>query len=204
MGIHKLKVKYFKINQALFRKARSPLLSHGPDHHLRVCENALWIANRVKCPVDLEVLVIASMLHDLAAYYPEKTGEKYHDFDHKLAAKVLSKEKLPKEKFSKVLDCIRLHGSATKYKKTDEAVEITILRDADKLEAFGPLGVARIVQVRTLKGDDLQQIVHDFYAQGHLKRKFDSITIPFAKKLARPQYEYSLRFFKELNQILKR
>jgi len=75
------------------------------------------------------------------------------------------------------------------------------LRDADKMEAFGPIGVARIIAVRTLRGDTLQKIVRDFYTRGHLKQKWDAITLPEARKLAKKDYQYSMKFFEDLSKI---
>ena len=53
------------------------------------------------------------------------------------------------------------------------------------LRVFGPVGCARIIMVRTLKGDTMEEIVADFYTGGHLKRKWDSITTKEAREMAR-------------------
>ena len=191
----------YKVNKALFIKARNPLRSHGPDHHWRVYQNALKLAKKLRVRFDGEVLAAACLLHDLAAYYSEKTGERYHEFDHKLAQKVLKSIRFPNDKIPLVLEAIAHHGSDPKYKQNRESIETTLLRDADKMDVFGPLGVARIIMVRTLKGDTLQQIVKDFYIDGHLKRKWDSITTKEAKAMCRKDHQYSLEFFRKLSRI---
>ncbi len=194
--------RFYKLNERLYKSAKDPLKSHGPDHHLRVCLNAIKIAEKVKKEVDFEVLIPAALLHDLSAYYPEETGDKYHEKDYKIALNVLRKEKFPKQKISNVLDVIENHGSDPRYRKSNESIETTILRDADKLEAFGPIGLARIIMVRTQRGDTLNQIVDDFYLKGHLKKKYDSIKFPFVKKIAKPEFEYSMSFLRELKNGL--
>jgi HD superfamily phosphodiesterase len=192
---------YYLANKRAYESANNPLRSHGADHHYRVCMNALKLAEGKD--VDLEVLVVAALLHYMAAYYPEETGEQYHDFDHLHAEKILKENSFPEVKIPLVLDAIKNHGSDSKYKKEDEPLEISILRDADKMEVFGPLGIARIVMVRTLKGDTLEEIVDDFYKQGHLEKKWNSITSEEVKSLLRSDYEYAMDFLKRLDESLK-
>ena len=190
--------KLYSANKQRYGSASNPLRSHGPDHHLRVYYYALELAQRLDAIYDEDILAAAALLHDMAAYYPDKTGERYHDFDSKLAADVLTEIDFPKDKIEAVLFAVAHHGSDEKYKHQAEPVEVTLLRDADKLDAFGPIGVARVVMVRTLKGDTLQQIVEDFHTNGHLERKWRSITYEATRDMARKDYEYSKGFFEEL------
>src|SRR3989344_6157833 len=132
--------RFHELNKKLYEQATRPLRSHGPDHHFRVCRNALLLVKKLGVSVDKEVLIAASMLHDLAAYYPEEAGEKYHDLDHIKAKESLENLDFPLEKIPAVLEAIAKHGSDPKYKDENEPVEISILRDADKLDVFGPLG----------------------------------------------------------------
>ena len=95
--------RFYKINQDLYKSAKNPLPSHGPEHHFRVLANALKIAKAFK-KADIEVLIPACLLHDLGAYYPEQAGSKYHEEDFLRAKKVLGKTKfLSKEKSRKLL-----------------------------------------------------------------------------------------------------
>ncbi len=185
-------------NTRRYRGASNPLRSHGPDHHWRVYRYALRLAEKLGVEYDADILAGAALLHDMAAYYPDKTGEDYHDFDHKVAEEVLREIDFPEDKIVAVTFAIAHHGSDPKYKQQDEPVEVVLLRDADKLDVFGPVGVARIIMVRTLKGDMLNDIVADFYTGGHLQRKWDSITTSEARALAEEEYAYSQDFFKRL------
>lgn len=200
--------KFHQINKRLYKGARNPLRSHGPDHHRRVCLYVLDLAKKLEkaksVKADKEVLIAASFLHDLAAFYPEKFKGDSHEKDHILAEKILRKINFPKEKIKKVTEAIKNHGSDQKYKRKGEPIETAILRDADKIDAFGPLGVARIIMARTMNGDTLNNIVDDFYTKGHLKRKWDSITINEAKTKHRKDYEYSLDFFAKLDKSLRK
>lgn len=162
----------------------------------------LNLANKIGASYDKEILTGAALLHDMAAYYPDKVGDNYHDYDHQIAKEVLIEIKFTPNKIDQVLSTIANHGSDPKYKQLNEPIETTLLRDADKLDVFGPIGVARIIMVRTLKGDTLEDIVDDFYTKGHLKRKWDSITTPEARALAKNDYAYSKNFFENLADTL--
>ena len=194
--------KLYNVNRQRFSEAANPLRSHGPDHHLRVYQHALTLAKKIDVSYDDDILAGACLLHDMAAYYPELSGENYHDFDHKIVAEILAEINFPAKKIAATVYAIANHGSDTQYKKADELVEVTLLRDADKLDVFGPIGIARIIMVRTLKGDTLPEIVEDFYTNGHLKQKWDSITYDATRELAGDDYEYSLTFFKHLTATL--
>lgn len=190
--------KLYDANSNRYQTAANPLRSHGPDHHLRVYQYSLDLAQKLGVKYDEEVLAGAALLHDMAAYYPENIGEAYHDFDHKIAAEVLEEINFPKEKIEAVQYAIANHGSDAKYRNSAEPVEATLLRDADKLDIFGPIGVARIIMVRTLKGDTLEEIISDFCSGGHLERKWQSITYDIARDMVRTDYEYSKNFFAKL------
>ena len=201
--MNKLEQSLLEANEQRYKEAANPLRSHGPDHHLRVFRYAQDLARKMNTKYDAEVLAGAALLHDMAAYYPDRTGEDYHDFDHKIAGEVLREIKFPAKKIPLVADVIAHHGSDPRYKKSGEPIETVLLRDADKLDVFGPVGCARIIMVRTLKGDTLNDIVADFYTGGHLQRKWESITTDEARELARPDYEYSVKFFERLLEGLK-
>lgn len=191
-------------NVELFKEAKNPLKSHGPDHHQRVYIKALGLAEKIGYEFDEQVLAAACLLHDLGAYYPETVGDAYHDHDAVYAEEVMREVGLPADKIELAVEAIENHGSDVKYKKIDESMETKLLRDADKLDVFGPLGCARIVMVRTLKGDSLEMIVDDFFTRGHLERKWQSISFVEARKMAKDDYEYSVDFFKKLAEVFSK
>jgi len=201
-SVNKLEETLMDANKRRYEQAESPLKSHGPDHHWRVYRHAIILADKLGVTYDAEVLAGAALLHDMAAYYPERIGEAYHDFDHRIAEEVLQEVNFPTEKIQATLDAIANHGSDPKYKRSNESIETTLLRDADKLDVFGPIGVARIIMVRTLKGDMLEDIIADFYTGGHLQRKWESISTNEARGIARSDYEYSQHFFQQLAESL--
>jgi uncharacterized protein len=196
----KLVKKFYSLNKKIYKDAVRPLPSHGPDHHMRVWRNAKKLADRNS--VDEEVLIAACFLHDIAAYYPNEVKKNSQQEDAKRAKKILRQVRFPKDKIAKVVEAIECHGSDPKNKQKRKSMEAIILADADKLEAFGPLGVARIIMVKTLRGSDLEEITRDFYFEKHLEKKWTALTLKQSKKLGRADYEYSKKFFKDLAKIL--
>lgn len=197
--------KFFKINNDLYKKGKDPLKCHGPDHHMRVWRYALYLAKALEKrgqKIDYEILIPACFLHDLAAYNPGKTYKGHHQKDVDEAGRALKKIRYPKEKFDQLLAIIGAHGSDPQHIKIDEPIEATILRDADKMDIFGPLGIARIIMPMTRRGFSLEDIVKKFYHKGHLKRKFDAIKIKQARDAVRKNYKYSMDYFKRLDRDL--
>lgn len=185
------------------------MLCHGPDHHDRVLKNALYLA---RCEekrgkqVDYQILIPACFLHDITAFNPHRNDKdpEGHQEDILAAHRALNKIKMSKEISKRIIDVIRVHSSNTKKIKKDELIEATILRDADKMEIFGPLGIVRIFMARSRRGDSIDEIIRKFYTQKDLKRRYLMMKIPEARKLSKKNYQYSLDFFKKLTSQLKR
>jgi HD superfamily phosphodiesterase len=202
--INSIKFKqYVPINKKLYEDASNPLRSHGPDHHWRVYLNAKKIVKKSGLEVDWKILTPACLIHDLAAYYPEEVGDNYHEEDVKRSAKVLKDMDYPEKEIEEILAAIGAHGSGEKYKEQRDTNESVVLCDADKLDVFGPLGIARVIMVKTLRGADLEEIIKDFWTDGHMQRKWDAITLEVSKDLGRKDYEYSMSFLKKMAEELE-
>src|SRR4051812_48723941 len=104
--MNELEKALFEANERRYHEASNPLKSHGPDHHWRVYQYTIKLAEKLHAAYDTDVLAGAALLHDMAAYYPEKTGEDYHDFDHKIAGEVLAEIDFPAHKIERVLNSI--------------------------------------------------------------------------------------------------
>ncbi len=115
--------------------------SHGFDHTERVYNLALHIAQSEK--IDLEVLQAAALLHDISRKEEHEGKVECHaDAGAEKAAKILAEIGFPSDKIPKVQYCIRVH----RYSKgiMPETVEAKILQDADRLDALGAIGIARV------------------------------------------------------------
>jgi len=135
--------KYQKIREIVEKKMQGLPPSHDFSHVMRVYNLCLTIAKHEN-NVDLEVLKIAALLHDIAR--KEEVLDSSGNTDHavlgaEIAEKILKDLGFTEDKISKIKHCIACH----RYRGTNkpETVEAKILFDADKLDSIGAIGIAR-------------------------------------------------------------
>lgn len=193
--------KILAINKELYKKAKKPLQCHGPEHHLRVCKKALELIKTEKLNVDVEVLIAACLLHDLSAYYPSKIGqEEHHEASCRIAKKELKKISYDDRKIDLILKAIIRHGTEHRPKDGKEMVEAAVLRDADKTESLGVIGVARIITAETRRDRSIDFIVDKWLSR--IDKKYDSLTFESSKKKLKKEYLYAKEYFKQLKNYL--
>lgn len=117
---------------------------HDHSHHLRVWLNAQIIADSISKPVDLSVLHVASMWHDVMIRKESLSlGEKGLSKETREYLQQFMQDKGYSSDFAaSVLKAIKHHGFLTKYQMT---VEGQILFDADKLDVLNPVRYSRIM-----------------------------------------------------------
>lgn len=205
--------------------ATSKCSAHNMDHVMRVFNNALLLAKGEK--VDLEVIKMASLLHDIGAIKEYESSS----FDHavegaKLAKPFLEKLKISEDKTQHILDCITSHRYRTdSVPKTKEA---KIVFDADKLETIGAIGIARAfvwtgrnnahiyknVNLEeyakenlggTIKGRIQDRSKHSPQINWETKDKYvlDFLYTNKAKEIARKRFSFSEAFFDKLEKEIK-
>lgn len=122
--------------------------SHDIEHSLRVANNAFLIA-KGQPDADLEVLEIASLLHDIAKARADKdiTGKLDHCAEGaQMAGKILQSLGFSNEKAEKVKQAILYHREFMP-KDVDLCIEAKIVYDAGILENLGAIGIARMYMV---------------------------------------------------------
>ena len=136
--------------------------AHDFEHTMRVYKNAQKICKKEKA--NEKLVLSAALLHDVISYpksYKRSKMSSIHSA--KKSKKILGKFDFSKEEIAIISDAIRDHSfSQNKIPKT---LEGQILQDADRLDALGAIGIARV-----------------FATGGSLKRPFYNIDDPFCKK----------------------
>lgn len=91
---------------------------------------------------DREVLRAAALLHDLGRALPESDCP-HVDLSVEIAEELMEQAAFPTEKRDAVLHCIRAHSFSRGV--PPETLEAQLLRDADRLDALGVMGIMRTI-----------------------------------------------------------
>jgi uncharacterized protein len=125
---------------------------HDWFHIERVYKNTLKIAQTE--PVNILIASLAALLHDIA-------DPKFHNGDEsigpKKAAAFMQEEGVPAEIQLEVLDIIRKISfkNSLDDQPQPESLELQVVRDADRLDAIGAIGIARAFNFGGFKGRPL-------------------------------------------------
>ncbi len=136
--------------------------AHDFEHTIRVYKNAQKICKKEKA--NEKLVLSAALLHDIVSYPKSDKRSKMSSIESaKKSKKILEKLDFSEEEIKVISDAITDHSfSQNKIPKT---LEGQILQDADRLDALGAIGIARV-----------------FATGGSLKRPFYNIDDPFCKR----------------------
>ena len=136
--------------------------AHDFEHIMRVYKNAQKLCKQEK--VNEKLVLCAVLLHDVVSYPKSDKRSKNSSIDSAKKAKtILKKYNFIESEITIISDAIRDHSFS--QKRTPKTIEGKILQDADRLDALGAIGIARV-----------------FVTGGLLKRPFYNIDDPFCKK----------------------
>lgn len=126
--------------------------AHDLGHLRRVWANAKLIAMDLPC--DLEVLLPAVIFHDLINLpksHPDRAQASR--LSAEAACDFLRRDGYPKPKLPGVAHAITAHSFSAAI--APETPEARVLQDADRLEALGAIGIARMFHVAGAMGGQL-------------------------------------------------
>ena len=136
--------------------------AHDFDHVMRVYNNAQKIVKKEK--VNPKLVLSAVLLHDIVSYPKSSKRSKFSSIDSAKKSKIiLKKYGFSKEEIIIISNAIAEHSFA--QNKVPQTLEGKILQDADRLDALGAIGIARV-----------------FATSGSLNRPFYNIDDPFCIK----------------------
>ncbi|MBC8308008.1 MAG: HD domain-containing protein [Pelagibacterales bacterium] len=136
--------------------------AHDFDHVMRVYTNAKKIVKEEKA--DEKLVLSAVLLHDIVSYPKSSKRSKFSSIDSAKKSKIiLKKYGFSEKEITIVSDAIKDHSFS--QNKVPKTLEGKILQDADRLDALGAIGIARV-----------------FATSGSLNRPFYNIDDPFCTK----------------------
>ena len=156
--------------------------AHDFEHTMRVYKNAQKICEKEQG--DEKLVLSAALLHDIVSYPKSDKRSKTSSIESaKKSQKILEKLNFSKEEITIISGAILDHSySQNKIPKT---IEGKILQDADRLDALGAIGIARV-----------------FATGGSLKRPFYNIDDPFCKKRIPDDHIWTVdHFFQKLLKL---
>ena len=136
--------------------------AHDFEHVMRVYKNAKKICKEEKA--NEKLILSAALLHDIVSYPKSDKRSKMSSLESaKKSKQILKKYDFSKEEILIISDAICDHSFS--QNKVPRTLEGKILQDADRLDALGAIGIARV-----------------FATGGSLKRPFYNQDDPFCKK----------------------
>ena len=153
--------------------------AHDFDHIMRVYKNAQKICKNEK--VNPKLVLCAVLLHDIISFPKSDKRSKLSSIKSAEASqKILKKYDFTRDEIQIISEAIRDHSFS--QKKTPKTIEGKILQDADRLDAIGAIGIARV-----------------FAVAGSEKRPFYNPDDPFCKKRSSDDQKWTLdHFYKKL------
>jgi uncharacterized protein len=177
--------------------------THDFDHILRVTRLALRLAEAEGA--DLEVVRTAALLHDISRPLGVRTKT-----DHALEAAEAARDLLASKGASPAFrDAVAHAIAAHRFRNTvePETLEAKVLFDADKLDAIGAIGVARVFAYAGRAGNPLWRPVtddpdephsaHHEYQRKLIKLK-DRMTTESGRRIAEDRHAFMIQFFEVL------
>jgi len=135
--------------------------AHDFEHVLRVYKNAQKICKKEKA--NEKLILSAALLHDIVSYRKSDKRSKLSSIESaKKSKQILKKYDFTSDEITIICDAIKDHSFS--QNKIPSTIEGKILQDADRLDALGAIGIARV-----------------FATGGSLKRPFYNIDDPFCK-----------------------
>lgn len=135
--------------------------AHDFEHIMRVYKNAKRICKKEQA--NEKLVLSAALLHDIVSYPKHDKRSKMSSIESAKKSKaILKKYNYSNEEITIIFNAIRDHSFS--QQKKPSTIEGQILQDADRLDALGAVGIARV-----------------FATGGSLRRPFYHVDDPFCK-----------------------
>ena len=179
--------------------------SHDFLHVKRVLKLAKIIGERENA--DMKIVIPAVLLHDIAIQdkSSKETRIKSAEKSKQMAKEILEKHNF--EKIDKILYAIDVHSFSKGIEP--ETLEAKILQDADRLDALGAVGIARLFSVcgalkRKFYNEQEEMLDDAKYGLDHVYIKLLKLKMNMSssEKIAKERREFLLKFIEQFkNEI---
>ena len=186
--------------------------SHDWQHTERVYNLCMHIGKAVD--VDLEVLKLAALFHDIGREDQDKANGKicHAEKGARLAREIMEKHSMDRGKIEEVVHCIECHRF--RGDSIPQSEEAKVLYDADKLDSIGAVGIGRAFLFAGEVGAYLHNVGVDIdktepytkedtaYREFSVKlRKVrDKMLTDEGKRIAEERHAFMEEFFERLNK----
>lgn len=203
--------KQFELVEKYSKEQMAKLGLHAWPHIKRVlhlCEVISELEGQ-NVAVDLDVVKVAALLHDVAKYLEKEGGSSDHgDVGAVMAENFLKSVGFGEEKIKHVCHAIRVHT----HREEPTSIEAKILHDADFIDKLGAVGIATIFIKACLTNKTIEEVAEAFesetpkqsYVAKHIRwLKNPHLYTKTAQEIARKRSEIGSTFFKELKKEIE-
>ena len=164
---------------------------HGADHTMRVYRTAMMIAGR-EPGCDQEITALAALLHDADDH------KLFRTVDNANARAFLAEHGVEPEKTEKICAAVNSVSFSRNRGKRPATIEGKIVRDADRLDAIGAVGIARAFAYGGEHGRPMEASVRHFDEKLLLLK--DEMNTETARQIAEKRHAFMVSFLKELEE----
>jgi len=172
------------------------LPEHRMEHTLLVLKHSLMLA--VNRKVNLDVVALSAILHDIAFYSPER--REHSDEGAKIAQKYLTAHGYPSDVVEKVVHAIKVHAGPLAF--SPRSMEAKILQDADTIDKVGALAITTFLlhygNKKMMSKQALEELKKDIPKR--LRWYYRTMNTPEGKRIVGEGCKYMRKFIKKLQK----
>lgn len=172
--------------------------THGFSHVERVLNLCMHIGREEGA--DLEVLALAALLHDIARPLESSGRVEDHAVEGaRIARQYLRSLGYAEDKIEAIAHAIEAH----RFSRGPEprTLEAKILSDADKLDAIGAIGIARVFMYSGEHGRDIDASLRHF--EEKILRLKDLMYTETARKMAEERHRFTEEFIERIRREIE-
>lgn len=140
-------------------------LAHGWEHIHRVYTLALYIAQQEHA--DSFIVGMAALMHDLGRAAEHTSNSHHADLSMTMASEIMHTYNVPTQQQEAILHAIITHSFSKGIEP--HTLEARVVRDADRLDALGAIGIIRWAVVGAMRASEQTLSYHpsDPFAEQH-------------------------------------